>query len=73
MGSRGFHCKAAKDLSYLLGKFENEIRRGPLDRKAQPMLSGLRLCQTVATALYILTYDVTHITPVVSVGAINTG
>ena len=35
MGSRGLHRKAAKGLNCWRGKFKNEIRRGPLDRRIQ--------------------------------------
>jgi len=56
--SRGFHCKTAKDLNCSHGKFENEIRRRSIGG-LNLCLGGSGLCQTVSTAAYILTYDVT--------------
>jgi len=58
--SRGFHCKAGKDLNSTLStaslkmKFEGFFRAG-----LNLCWDGFRLCQTVVIARYILTYGVT--------------
>jgi len=53
------HCKTVRVSSVGVVSSKTTFDGGPLDREAQPMLGGLGLCQTVVTAGYIFTYDVT--------------
>jgi len=61
IGSRNFHCKAAKSSSFSMVRLKTKFLWSFLGRGLDLCWSGLRFCKTVATAGYILrlTYDVT--------------
>jgi len=77
IGSRGFQCKGAESSSVIMVILKTKSEGGTIDRSRNLCWGALQLCETVATAGYILTYNVTPVEPeaiiTVSTSAINTG
>jgi len=58
--SRRFHCKAVRVSTVSMVSLKTTFKVGPLDRGTHLCWGGVGLCQTVATAGYIIAYDITH-------------